>query len=119
MLCLLVGLSIGLSVTKTKSEHFLAIPLLPTRPRLGGSEYGLVYQIRNFGLYKVGDPLHPITLRIPNLPSDCEKSLVDGVKKRDSEASFFKEVTVDRQTIFVHLTVGPILSAFRHSLFHH
>ena len=31
-----VGLSVGLWVTKTKSEHFLAIPLLPTRPQLGG-----------------------------------------------------------------------------------
>ena len=34
--CLSFGLSVGLSVTKTKCEHFLATPLLPTRLRLGG-----------------------------------------------------------------------------------
>ena len=31
-----VSLSVSPSVTKTKRELFLAIPLMPTRPRLGG-----------------------------------------------------------------------------------
>ena len=40
-----VGRSVGLWETKTKSEHFLAIPHLPTRPRLGGV-YTALFPIR-------------------------------------------------------------------------
>ena len=43
-----VGLSVGRSATNTKCERFLAIPLLPTRPR-GGVNTALFIADPTFG----------------------------------------------------------------------